>query len=125
MLRSLALRIPAGVNKPLPLHMVCWANMKDIGDELTGDEGFLDEHEDIFRIYDEEQCFWMKNPLQGRYLKKGGKSKVKERGGESKGGKGSGARRFFRPCRKGGGKGKKSGKADSSSASKANIAEKK
>ena len=42
---------------------------------------------------------------------------------EFEGGKGSGAHCFFRPYRKGGGKGKKSGKADSSSASKANIAE--
>ena len=29
-------------------------------DETTGDEGFLDEHEDLFWVYDEDQCFWMK-----------------------------------------------------------------
>ena len=38
-------------------------------DETTGDEGFLDEHEDLF------WCFWMKFPFQGRSLRKGGKSK--------------------------------------------------
>ena len=66
-------------------HWVC--------DETTGDEGFLDEHEDLFWVYDEEQCFWMKYPFQGAK------------------GKGASARRFFRPYRKGGGKGKKSGKS--------------
>ena len=96
-------------------HWVC--------DETTGDEGFLDEHEDIFWMYDEDQCYWMKYPFQGRSLRKGGKSKGGGKGkqGKSKG-KGSSARRFFRPYRKGGGKGKKSGKS-SGSAAKANIAE--
>ena len=84
-------------------HWVC--------DETTGDEGFLDEHEDIFSMYDEDQCYWMKYPFQGRSLRKGGKSKGGGKGkqGKSKG-KGAPARRFFRPYRKGGGKGKKSGK---------------
>ena len=91
-------------------------------DETTGDEGFLDEHEDLFWVYDEDQCFWMKYPFQGRSLRKGGKSKGgKGKQGKSKG-KGSTARRFFRPYRKGGGKGKKSGKS-SGSAAKANVAE--
>ena len=95
-----------------------------VQDELTGDEGFLDEHEDLFWVYDEEQCFWIKFPFQGRSLRKGGKSKGNgKKPGKSKGGKGSRACRFFRPCRKGGGKGKKSGKGASSSARKANIAE--
>ena len=96
-------------------HWVC--------DETTGDEGFLDEHEDIFWMYDEDQCYWMKYPFQGRSLRKGGKSKGGGKGkqGKSKG-KGSSARRFFRPYRKGGGKGKKSGKS-SGSAAKANVAE--
>ena len=96
-------------------HWVC--------DETTGDEGFLDEHEDIFWMYDEDQCYWMKYPFQGRSLRKGGKSKGGGKGkqGKSKG-KGFSARRFFRPYRKGGGKGKKSGKS-SSSAAKANVAE--
>ena len=95
-------------------HWVC--------DETTGDEGFLDEHEDLFWVYDEEQCFWMKCPFQGRYLRKDGKSKGgKGKQGKSKG-KGASARRFFRPYRKGGGKGKKSGKS-SGSAAKANVAE--
>ena len=96
-------------------HWVC--------DETTGDEGFLDQHEDIFWMYDEEQCFWMKYPFQGRSLRKGGKSKGGGKGkqGKSKG-KGASARRFFRPYRKGGGKGKKSGRS-SSSAAKANVAE--
>ena len=96
-------------------HWVC--------DENTGDEGFLDEHEDLFWVYDEEQCFWKKYPFQGRSLRKGGKSKGGGKGkqGKSKG-KESSARRFFRPYRKGGGKGKKSGKS-SGSAAKANIAE--
>ena len=94
-------------------HWVC--------DETTGDEGFLDEHEDIFWMYDEDQCYWMKYPFQGRSLRKGGKSKGGGKGkqGKSKG-KGSSARRFFRPYRKGGGKGKKSGKS-SGSAAKANA----
>ena len=48
-------------------------------------------------------------------------SKGREKTGKTKGGKGSGARRFSRPYRKGGGKGKKSGKGSSSSASKANV----
>ena len=60
-----------------------------VQDEYTGDEGFLDEHEDISWIYDEEQCFWMRNPFQGRYPKKGGKSKGKGKKGKSEGGKGS------------------------------------
>ena len=94
-----------------------------VQDEITGDEGFLDEHEDLFWVYDEDQCFWMKYPFQGRSLRKGGKSKgAKGKQGKSKG-KGATARRFFRPCRKGGGKGKKSGNGGSSSASKVNIAE--
>ena len=48
-------------------HWVC--------DETTGDEGFLDEHEDIFWMYDEDQCYWMKYPFRGRSLRKGSKSK--------------------------------------------------
>ena len=64
----------------------------------------------------------MKYPFQGRSLRKGGKSKGgKGKQGKSKG-KGSTARRFLRPYRKGGGTGKKSGKS-SGSAAKANIAE--
>ena len=53
-----------------------------VQDKYTGDEGFLDEHGDIFWIYDEEQSFWMRNPFQGRYLKKGGKSKGKAKKGK-------------------------------------------
>ena len=67
-----------------------------VQDEYTGDEGFLDEHEDPFWMHDEEQCFWMKFPCQGRLPLKGGKSKGKGKSGKSKGGKGSSARRFFR-----------------------------
>ena len=96
-------------------HWVC--------DETNGDEGFLDEHEDIFWMYDEDQCYWMKYPFQGRSLRKGSKSKGGGKGKQGKAkGKGSSARRFFRPFRKGGGKGKKGGKSSSSTA-KANIAE--
>ena len=84
-------------------------NTKDI----AGDEGFLDEHEDLFWVYDKDQCFWMKYPFQGRSLRKGGKSKGgKGKQGKSKG-QGSTARRFFWPYRKGGGKGKKSRPATS------------
>ena len=46
-----------------------------VQDETTGDEGFLDEHEDLFWVYDEDQGFWMKYPFQGRSLRKGGRSK--------------------------------------------------
>ena len=96
-------------------HWVC--------DETNGDEGFLDEHEDIFWMYDEDQCYWMKYPFQGRSLRKVSKSKGGGKGKQGKAkGKGSSARRFFRPFRKGGGKGKKGGKSSSSTA-KANIAE--
>ena len=96
-------------------HWVC--------DETNGDEGFLDEHEDIFWVYDEDQCYWMKYPFQGRFLRKGSKSKGGGKGKQGKAkGKGSSARRFFRPFRKGSGKGKKGGKGSSSTA-KANIAE--
>ena len=96
-------------------HWVC--------DETNGDEGFLDEHEDIFWMYDEDQCYWMKYPFQGRFLRKGSKSKGGGKGKQGKAkGKGSSARRFFRPFRKGSGKGKKGGKGSSSTA-KANIAE--
>ena len=74
------------------------------------------------RMYNEDQCFWMKYAFQGKSLRKGGKSKGgKGKQGKSKG-KGSTARRFFRPYRNGGDKGKKSGKS-SGSAAKANIAE--
>ena len=45
-----------------------------VQDEYTGDEGLLDEHEDLLWAYDEEQCFWMKFPFQGRSLRKSGKS---------------------------------------------------
>ena len=93
-----------------------------VQDEITGDEGFLDEHEDLFWVYDEDQCFWMKCPFQGRSLRKDGKSKEKESKASPKK-RVTTARRFFRPYRKGGGKGKKSGTGGSSSASKANIAE--
>ena len=55
-------------------------------DETTGDEGFLDEHEDLFWVYDEDQCFSMNYPFQGRSLRKGGKSK----GGQGKLGKSKG-----------------------------------
>ena len=77
-------------------HWVC--------DETTGEEGFLDEHEDTLWIYDEDQCYWIKYPFQGRTLRKGGKSKG---GGKGKQGKS---------------KGKKGGRS-SSSVAKANIAE--
>ena len=46
-----------------------------VQDETTGDEGFLDEHEDLFWVYDEDQCFWMKYPFKGKSLRKGGKSR--------------------------------------------------
>ena len=46
-----------------------------VQDEVTGDKGFLDEHEDLFWVYDEDQCFWKKYPFQGRSLRKSGKSK--------------------------------------------------
>ena len=96
-------------------HWVC--------DEATGEEGFLDEHEDTLWIYDEDQCYWAKYPFQGRTLRKGGKSKGGGKGKQGKNkGKGYQARRFFRPYRKGGGKGKKGGKSSSSTA-KANVAE--
>ena len=55
--------------------------------------------------------------------RKVGKSKGKGRKASRKEEKDQVRAGFFRPYRKGGGKGKKSGKADSSSASKANIAE--
>ena len=90
-------------------------------DETTGDEGFLDEHEDLFWVYDEDQCFWMKYPCQGRSLRKGGKSK----GGKGEAGQVQRRRFNDSPVLPAipGGKGKKSGKGGSSSASKANIAE--
>ena len=52
-------------------HWVC--------DETTGEEGFLDEHEDTLWIHDEDQCYWVKYPFQGRTLRKGGKSKGEEK----------------------------------------------
>ena len=67
-------------------HWVC--------DETTGDEGFLDEHEDMFWMYDEDQCYWMRYPFQGRSLRKGGKSKG---GGKGKQGKSKGQGRFSPP----------------------------
>ena len=39
-------------------HWVC--------DETTGDEGFLDEHEDICWMYDEDQCYWMTSRMVRR-----------------------------------------------------------
>ena len=54
-----------------------------VQDEITGDERFLDEHEDLFWVFDEDQCFWLKYPFQGRSLRKGGKSN----GGKGKQGK--------------------------------------
>ena len=132
MLRGLASRNPVGLARQdpdlsLPFHTTTWVNMKATGCRMrspaTRAFSNLDEHEDIFWIYDEEQYFWMKHPFQGRSLNKGGKSKGKGKKGKSKRGKGSGARRFFRPYRKRGGKGERSGKVDSSSARKANITE--
>ena len=60
-----------------------------VQDETTGDEGFLDEHEDLFWVYDEDQCFWMKYPFQGRSLRKGFRSD-KSKGGKGKQGKSKG-----------------------------------
>ena len=51
--------------------------------------------EDVFWIYDEDQCHWIRQLFQGRFLKKGGKSKGKGKKGNAKGGKGSASRRFF------------------------------
>ena len=93
-----------------------------VQDEITGDEGFLDEHEDLFWVYDEDQCFWMKHPFQGRSLRKGGKFK---------GGKESKASPNERVPRLAGSSGRtakeeekaRSLERGSSSASKANIAE--
>ena len=45
-------------------------------DANTGEEGSLDEHEDVFWLFGEDQCYWIRLPLQS------GKSK----GGLSKGG---------------------------------------
>ena len=62
-----------GPDHSLPLRMVNRTNVKVIGlrTMFTGDEGFLDECEDIFWIYDKERCFWMKNPFQGTLPQEG------------------------------------------------------
>ena len=92
--------------------------------QTISDEGFLDEHEDLLSwVYDEDLCFWMKFPFQGRSLRKSSQFKGKRKSGKSKGGKGSSAHRFFRPYRKEEARARSLGKGSSSSASKANVAE--
>ena len=69
-------------------------------DEEDGAEGFLDALEDVFWIWDDNDCSWFQR-FQGRTRK------VKGKGTR---GKGKGGRRFFRPRNKGRGKGKRKGK---------------
>ena len=69
----------------------CWAE-----DDDDGAEGFLDAHEDIFYIYDEQNDSWFQRRFQGRRSRKG---KGKGRGGKSRG-RGRGGRRFFTSRRK-------------------------
>ena len=65
-------------------------------DEDDGAEGFLDAHEDISYIYDEQNDSWFQRRFQGRRSRKG---KGKGRGGKSRG-RGRGGRRFFKSRRK-------------------------
>ena len=92
--------------------------------EETGEEGFLPDFEEVFWVYDDDQCYWSSRPTPFRNMKKG---KGKGKKGKSKGkGKGKGAkgRRFLKPLGKqkgeahwgddkGKGKGKKGGKGKS------------
>ena len=72
-------------------------------DEEDGAEGFLDALEDVFWIWDDNDCSWFQRRFQGRRTRKG-EGKGKGRKGKAKGG-----RRFFRPRNKG--KGKRKGKS--------------
>ena len=87
----------------------------------------LDEREDIFGSTARTNAIGFDSPskFQVRFLEERPKDRARFccKKGKSKGGKGSASRLFFRLFRKGGGKGKKSGKTDSCSARKAKIAE--
>ena len=63
-----------------------------VEDEETGLEGFLDEVEDEFWLFDDQTHCWQVRRFGGRKLKRG-KGKGKGRG------KGSKGRRFFKPRR--------------------------
>ena len=93
-----------------------------VQDEYTGDKGFLDEREDLFWVYDEDQCFLMKLPSKEDHCEKvvGQKEKGSQASRKEERINGS---PFFPAVPERGGKGKKSGKGGSSSASKANVAE--
>ena len=47
-------------------------------DDLSGEEVYLDPDEDAFWTYDEEQCYWMRRPFQGRSQRRG-KTRAKAR----------------------------------------------
>ena len=90
-------------------------------DEFTGDEGFSTTMRTSSgcvtkAVRLDEEILPGTMPQERRKVQRKSEERQAERG------KGSCARRFFRPYRKGGSKGKKFGKADSSPASKTNIA---
>jgi len=71
-----------------------------VQDESTNEEGFLDEYQDLFWVYDDQSSAWASYPFQGRKVRKG----TPKGHGKGKGHKG---RNFFQPYRaKGKGKGK-------------------
>ena len=53
-------------------------------DENASEVGFLDGHEDILWLCDEAQ-YWIRQPFQGRFLKKGGGNSGKSKGKGKKG----------------------------------------
>ena len=72
-----------------------------VEDQETGVEGFVNEFEDEFWVFDDQSSFWQKAGFKGRSFVKGkGKGKSKRKG-SGKGGKG---RRFFKPRRFGKGR---------------------
>ena len=72
-----------------------------VEDEETGIEGFVDEIEDVFWVFNDQESSWASARFKGRSYSRGGKGKRKGKKGFGKGGKG---RRFFKPRRFGKGR---------------------
>ena len=67
-------------------------------DEETGEEGFLEEYNEVFWTYDETNDAWLNNRVVYRKMTKG---KGKGKKGKKGKGKGSKGRKWFRPYGKG------------------------
>ena len=72
-----------------------------VEDDLSGYEGFLEQFDDTFWIFNEDEHSWVVRRFRGRRFQRGRRRKGKGKG------KGQAGRRRFRPKGKGKGKGKR------------------